>query len=146
MASYYSILMKFTSNPFWVWDIFKARELKQSWVPFSLSQHFLGRIGDTVKITNKSNRICHAFASYKSLVFTKGTIKKADMFSVETLILPNIFKNKFQLWRHRTLLKGEWIFSCSTEKMNVPDDILYTCTGNHRSNSSSTLQLNFTPV
>lgn len=58
----------------------------------------------------ESKRICQAFASYKSVVFKKGSIKKVDTFWVETPILPNIFKNKFQLWKHKNFLKEEWIF------------------------------------
>lgn len=92
----------------------------------------------------ESNITYHAFASHKSLVFTKGPIfKNIDMFWVETFTLPNTLK--LQLWKHRTFSKGEWIFSSSTEKMNVPDDILYICTYihiqiYHCANSSLTME------
>lgn len=68
-------------------------------MPSSTSQHFPGRSGDTVQIThwNPIGSAMQLLTSYESLVFIKGSIKKVNMFLEETLILPNIFKNKFQL-------------------------------------------------
>lgn len=74
----------------------KARKLQQSKrVPFPPSEHFLGRTGDPVHVTSwdPAGSAVHWHLT-KAWILQKG-LKRGDMFWVETLILPNIFKNSF---------------------------------------------------
>lgn len=98
--------MRFTSNSSWAQDIFKARELRQpKWVPFFISWHFLGRIDNFLDKPIRTEFNLPSLCISQELVFPKGTIKMVDTFWVATWILPNTFKNEFQLGKVGDIFK-----------------------------------------
>lgn len=141
--------MKFTSKLSWVWDVFKARELKQpKRVTHSLSQCFLGRTGDTVQINNWNWTQSARHLYLTELSFLKSLLKRLTYFESKHKYLSNIRKNfKFHLWRYRTFSKGPFP-PFSSEKneyakwqfINFVLEYIESCT-----NASSFLQMKSVP-
>lgn len=99
------------------------------------SQHFLGRIGNTVHGTGCALHL----PSYKSLVFKKRSIQKVDTLWVKTLILSNILKNTLNSNGEEFFKGAFFFFSSSTDETNVADDIYFYWHQYHGAHSSLTL-------